>query len=81
MSDRKSILTLNGSVCCSENMEQLTSNVQLLDGVDEARGSFSADRITVSFDSSAVSEDEITDVIGDAGVAVAETVTVDVSGV
>lgn len=79
MPNEKSIITLNGSLCCDTNMKQLTKNLTSLDGVEDARGSFASDRITVSYESESVSVGDITAEIGDAGAGVEETVTVDMS--
>lgn len=79
MASSKSIFTLDGSLCCDSNLDQLTNNLTSIDGVEEARGSFSSNRITVRYQGNSVSEDDITDEIGNAGISVEDTVTFDIS--
>ena len=79
MASSKSIFTLDGSLCCDSNMEQLTNNLTGIDGVEEARGSFSSNRITVRYRGESVSEDAIADEIGNAGLSVEDAVTFDIS--
>lgn len=79
MASSKSIFTLEGSLCCDSNLEQLTNNLTSIDGVEEARGSFSSNRITVRYRGDAVSEDVISDEIGNAGIDVEDAVTFDIS--
>lgn len=81
MASSKTIFTLDGSLCCDANMEQLTNNIASIDGVEEARGSFASNRVTVSYRSDSVAESDIVEEIGKAGVAVEDTATFDVSGV
>lgn len=77
----KSIFTLDGSLCCDSNMVQLTNNLTELDGVDEARGSFAANKVTVTYHGDTVTEDDIVGEIGNAGVSVEDTATFDIPDV
>lgn len=79
MTDSKSIFTLEGSLCCDSTMEQLTDSLVDIDGVEEARGSFASNKVTVTYQDDSVSEGDIAEEIGNAGIGVEETVTFDVS--
>lgn len=81
MAGSKTIFTLDGSLCCDSNMEQLTNNIASMDGVEQARGSFASNRVTVSYRSDSVAESDITEEISNAGISVEDTATFDVSGV
>lgn len=79
MANSKSIFTLDGSLCCDSDMEQLTDSLEKIDGVGNARGSFSSNKVTVTYLDDTVSEDDLSEEIGNIGIGVEETVTFDVS--
>lgn len=79
MTDTKLIVTLEGSLCCDSDVSQLTDSLAGIDGVEEARGSIGSNKVTVTYQGDSVSEDDITEEIGNVGVGVEGTVTFDVS--
>lgn len=80
MTDSKSIFTLDGSLCCDSDLDQLTDDLTSIDGVEEARGDISSNRVTVTYRDNSVSEVDITETIDEVGLSVEDTVTFDVSG-
>ena len=78
MTASKSIITISESLCCDSNVEELTERLTSIEGVEEARGGASSNKVTVTYQDS-VSEDDITAEIDDAGIGVEDTVTFDVS--
>lgn len=79
MTNSKSIITIGESLCCDSDVETVTDHLANIDGVEEARGSTSSNKVTVTYRGDSVSEDDITAELGDAGLSVENAVTFDVS--